>query len=366
MPKLEFEIPYNNDRETLEEALELNGLNGNCIREVYMNAPQQYSGSGRVMPEASVKQVIEIVDLIHRKGVRVNMLFNSTCEGADWYTPETINFKMDFLKIMHEQHGVEGVTVANPIYVKEIRQRFPQIEICSSVLADIDSVQKAMIHKDLGADVLIPDININRNLNLLKEIREATGARLKLMVNEGCLHHCPWRKFQFNHISHQPKDVLLNGDYIFNGCQKVITNDPSQILKSGWVRPEDTSKYENITNHFKIVGRDKPRSHVLRSVRAYMEESWDGDLLDIMCASLNTFTMTNGVYLDNKKIDSVGFFDKVTKCGYHCKDCDYCSKITQDLIQFGRMTRQKLEDFGMPDVADRLEQEFDREASNRY
>jgi collagenase-like PrtC family protease len=366
MPNLEFEIPYNNDRKTLEELLKLDGLNGNHIREVYMNAPQQYSGSGRVMPKASVKEVEEVVDMVHRKGIRINLLFNSTCEGADWYTPEVISFKMDYLKVMHEQHGVEGVTVANPIYIKEIRQRFPDIEICSSILADIDSVQKAVIHKQLGADIIIPDININRDLELLEEIKEATGARLKMMVNEGCLHHCPWRKFQFNHISHQPEDVLLHGDYIFNGCQKVIAEDLSQILKSCWIRPEDTAKYANITNYFKIVGRDKPGSHNLRTVRAYMEESWDGDLLDIMCASLNTFTMTHGVYLDNKKLDSAGFFEKVTKCGQHCKDCDYCSKVAQDLIQLGKMTRPKLEDFGMADVADKLENEYKREAQNRY
>ncbi len=366
MPNLEFEVPYNNDPETLEEVLKLKELNGNRIREVYMNAPQQFSGSGRVMPDTSVEQVVNIVDRIHQKGVRVNLLFNSTCEGADWYTPEVINSKMDFLKMMHEKHGVEVVTVANPIYVKEIRQRFADIEICSSVLADIDCVQKAVIHRKAGADVIIPDININRDLNLLRQIKEATGARLKLMANEGCIHHCPWRKFQFNHISHQPKDLLITGDTMFNGCQQVTAEDPSQILKSCWVRPEDAGKYEGITNYFKIVGRDKPKSHVTRTVRAYMEESWDGDLLDIMCSSLNTFTMTRGVYLDNKKLDAVAFFKKVTSCGQKCEGCDYCAKVAGDLVQYGKMTRQKLEDFGMADVADRLEDKFKEEANNRY
>lgn len=234
------------------------------------------------------------------------------------------------------------------------------------MLADIDCVQKAVIHRKAGADVIIPDININRDLRLLGEIKKATGARLKLMVNEGCIHHCPWRKFQFNHISHQPKDVLINGDVVFNECQRVIGEDTSQILKSCWIRPEDTKRYEGITNYFKIVGRDKPRSHVVRTVRAYMEESWDGDLLDVLCASLNTFTMTNGVYLDNKKLDSFGFFEKITTCDRNCEACGYCTNLARGLVQFGKMTRQKLEDFGMRDVADKLEQKLREEAKNRY
>ena len=356
MPNLQFEVPYNNDPQTLEEVLALNDLNGNRIREVYLNAPQKYSGSGRVMPDVDVEQVSAIVDRVHKAGVRINLLFNSTCEGADWYEADVINSKLDYLEFMHRDHGVESVTIANPIYIKETRKRFPDIEICSSVLADIDCVQKAVIHRRAGADVIIPDVNINRNLRLLRDIKKATGATIKLMVNEGCLHHCPWRKFQFNHISHQPKEILLNGDKLFNECQQIIAEDPSQILKSCWVRPEDTAKYDGITSHFKIVGRDKPRSHVVRTVRAYMEESWQGDLLDILCASLNTFTMTNGVYLDNKKLDKQGFFEKVTTCDQDCEACGYCSRLSEGLIRFGMMSRQKLEDFGMKDVADRLEQ----------
>jgi collagenase-like PrtC family protease len=366
MPNLEFEVPYNNDPETLEGLIKLKELNGNRIREIYLNAPQEFSTSGRVMPSTSMEQVINTVDRVHKSGIRINLLFNSTCEGADWYTADVINSKMGFLKMMHEEHGVEGVTVANPIYVKEIRRRFSDIEICSSVLADIDCVQKAVIHRKAGADVIIPDVNINRDLKLLRQIRDATGARLKLMVNEGCIHHCPWRKFQFNHISHQPKELLVTGDVMFNGCQQVTAEDPSQILKSCWVRPEDVGKYDGITNYFKVVGRDKPKSHVLRTVRAYLEESWDGDLLDIMCSSLNTLTMTRGAYLDNKKLDTLGFFRKVTGCEQRCEGCGYCEKVADEVIQYGKMTRQKLEDFGLADVADRLEKKFAEEAHNRY
>jgi len=366
MSNLQFEVPYNNQRDTLEELLELKEHNGNTIREIYLNAPQHFSGSGRVMPGTSCKQLIDVIKLVHGFGVRINLLFNSTCEGAGWYQPETVNKTLEFIRLLHHEYELETVTIANPVYIRYIRKAFPDLEICSSVLADIDCLQKALIHRNAGADVIIPDVNINRNLGLLKKIKEATGAQLKLMVNEGCIHHCPWRKFQFNHISHQPKEILEKGDAIFNECQNVISKDPSQIFKSGWIRPEDLNKYAGITTHFKIVGRDKPKSYALRTVKAYMEESWDGDLLDILCASLNTYTMTNGVYVDNKKLESVSFFENVTECDQKCEDCSFCSKLAKEMVRYGVMTRAKLEDFGLKEMADKLDEQYIEEKANRY
>jgi collagenase-like PrtC family protease len=84
----------------------------------------------------------------------------------------------------------------------------PDIEICASVLGDIDCVQRAVIYRKAGADVITPDVNINRDLKLLKQIKEATNAELKLMVNEGCLYKCPFRKFHFTCIPHFPNRLI--------------------------------------------------------------------------------------------------------------------------------------------------------------
>ena len=355
MGNLEFSAPYNNDPGTLDEILKLKSLGSNKIRDIYLSGPQEYSGSGRVTPPLGLERFIRIVDKIHNEGIRVNLLFNSTCEGINWYSSEVINSKMEYLRIMHEKHGLEAVTIANPLYIKEVRKCFPNIEICASVLGDIDCVQRAVIYSKAGANVITPDININRDLELLKDIKKATGAELKLMVNEGCMYKCPFRKFHFNYTSHQSKEVILESNIFFTDCQQIIGEDLSQILKSCWIRPEDVNRYSEITNYFKIVGRGKPKSLVTRAVKAYLEESWQGDLLDILCASLNMFTLENGVYLDNKVLDKYNFFEKVTSCGHNCSQCRYCDELSQRVIKLGMMTREKLEDFGLDRVADRLE-----------
>ena len=353
MEALEFSVPYNNDPETLTELLKLNRLGKNRIREVYLAGPQQYSGSGRISPEINIDEFTKIVDEIHNEGIRVNLVLNSTCEGSDWYSPQILNLTMEYLRQAHSQHGVEAITIANPLYITEVRKRFPDLEICASVLGDIDCVQKAIIYKKAGANVITPDVNINRDLTLLKRIKQATNTELKLMVNEGCLYRCAFRKFHFNYISHKSRQTdktakVKAEDNVFSlNCIQVSKNDYSQILKSGWIRPEDARKYSEISGFFKIVGRTSSRSMVLRSTEAYLQESWDGDLLELMAGNLYSLGMSYLIHLDNKSLDTLRFFETVTSCNNDCTQCVYCEELVTKLARRGVFTPAKMKDLGL-------------------
>jgi collagenase-like PrtC family protease len=353
MNPLEFSVPYNNDPGTLPDIFRLKSKNGNRIREIYLSGPQEYSGSGRISPEMDFSEFAGIVDSIHREGIRVNLLLNSICEGSEWYSSPVLNSTMDYLKRVQEDHGIEAVTIANPLYVREVRRRFPNIEICASVLGDIDCVQKAVIFRKAGADAITPDVDINRDLSLLKRIKEKTGAEIKLMVNEGCLFRCAFRKFHFNYISHKSRKPgkgkkVRSEDNVFSlNCIQVSKSDPSQLLKSGWIRPEDARRYSGITSYFKIVGRTSSKSMLLRSLEAYLGESWDGDLLELMAGNIYSAGMSQLMHLDNKALDEIGFFDRVAACDKECSECDYCSAIIGKLMKRGVLTPAKIEDMGM-------------------
>jgi len=353
MGHLEFSVPYNNDPDTLAEVFRLKERNGNRITEIYLSGPQEFSGAGRIVPEMDFEEFAGLADKIHSEGIRVNLLLNSICEGSDWYSPAVLKSTMDYLERVHEDHGVEAITIANPLYIREVRKRFPAMEICASVLGDIDCVQKAVIFRKAGADVLTPHVDINRDPALLMKIKNATGARLKLMVNEGCLFRCPFRKFHFNYISHKSrKPEMRQGvkaeDNVFSlNCLQLSKNDLSQILKSCWIRPEDLRKYEQITGYFKLVGRTSSKTMLLRSVEAYMQESWNGDLLELMAGNLYSLGMSHLMHLDNKSLDESGFFQKITSCDKECSECDYCGALIGKLIKRGVFTPAKIEDLGL-------------------
>jgi len=352
MSGLEFSIPYNNDPESLQEIFRLKEHHGNHIREIYLSGPQEFSGAGRIAPELNFDEFARVVQSIHDQGIRVNLLLNSICEGSDWYSPGVLNSTMEYLRRAHQDLGVEAVTIANPLYVREVRRRFPQIEITASVLSDIDCVQKAVIFRKAGADVITPFVDINRNLPLLKRIGEKTGAEIKLMVNEGCLFQCTFRKFHFNYISHKsrkpgPGKEARAEDNVFSiNCMQLSRNDPSQILKSSWIRPEDTGRYGGISRYFKLVGRTSSSSMLLRSVEAYLSGNWDGDLLELMAGNLYSVGMSHLLHLDNKSLGDAGFFDKTASCDKECSECDYCTTLAGKLIRRGMLTPTKIKDLG--------------------
>ncbi len=352
MNTLEFSIPYNNDLETLSEIFQRKELKGNRIKEIYLSGPQQFTGAGRIVPEMAFEEFTNVVDKIHKEGIRVNLLLNSICEGSEWYSAQALKSTMDYLEKVHGDHGVEAITIANPLYIREARKHFPKIEITASVLSDIDCVQKAVVFRKAGADVITPDVNINRNLGLLKKIKAATQAEIKLMVNEGCLFQCPFRKFHFNYISHKSKNPGSQGlnaeDNVFSlNCIQLTRNDPSQILKSCWIRPEDARKYEEITSYFKIVGRTSSKSMIIRCLEAYMQESWDGDLMELMAGNLYSVGMSYFMHLNNKSLDETHFFEQVSSCDKECSDCAYCNELAQNLLRKGVFTPAKMEDLGL-------------------
>ena len=336
MNNLNFSIPYDGKPESLPRIFALNKLGQNRVREVYIAGPQEFSAAARIMPKIDMDEFTNIVDKIHAGGIRVNMLLNSVCEGGGWYEPEVIQSRIDYVHLMHEEHGVETVTIANPIYIKEVRKHVPTIEICASVLSAIDSVQRAAYFKEMGADVIIPDTNVNRDLDMLAEMKRRTGAELKLMVNQGCLYECPFERFHAAFVSH--KSVEESGStnsaevlkVFFQNCSKLVNEHRGYVFQSPWIRPEDMRGYGEITSGFKIVGRSNPKWE--RISQAYMEESWDGNLFELMDASIRFFASAHSACIDNKKLDQYNFFKTVTACGHRCGACSYCDELADKLI----------------------------------
>jgi collagenase-like PrtC family protease len=349
---LEFSVPYNNDLQTLTEIFKFKEFNGNRIREIYLSGPQEYAGSGRISKAQSFDDFSNTVNRIHNEGIRVNLLMNSVCEGDDWYSASVLKTTMGYLEQVFNDYGVKAITISNPMYIREVKRRFPDVEVCASVLADIDCIDKAIIYKKAGAEAFTPDVNINRNPRLLKKIKEKTGLEIKLMVNEGCLFKCPFRKFHFNYISHRSRNPGADGnraeDNVFSlNCIQVSKSDPSQLIKSGWIRPEDLHKYGEISGFFKLVGRTSSMNMILRSLEAYMGEKWAGDLLELMAGNLYSCSMSNLLNLDNRSLDNERFFEKVTSCDHECIDCDYCGELAERILKRGVLTTEKAKDMGL-------------------
>ena len=358
MPNLEFSVPFNGDVRTLEALMSLQGRGGNSIREIYLNAPQTITGSGRVGGETTEEAFIATVQRIHDANIRVDITMNSTCDGADWYEEETVARQIGFVRRMHEEHGVEAVTLANPFLIERARGACPELEISASVLSVIDCFSRAEAFAQAGATTMTVDTSINKNLKLLQHITDRLGVEIKLMVNEGCLDKCPFRSFHMNYISHKSRETASEGTAFSFACGDITKNDPGQIFKSNWVRPEDLHRYEKVTGFFKIVGRDMLPSKVLRCTQAYLEESYDGNLFDILCSSIGYYGIEYSAHVDNKALDRTSLFKRTSTCNRQCHTCTYCNDLAHELVGYGWITRENLEDLGHYEMIDAIEAQF--------
>ena len=156
--------------------------------------------------------------------------------------------------------------------------------------------------------------------------------------------------------------MLRYFSYCRFNCKQKSAQDPSELIRGMWIRPEDAKYYEEIGyGKLKIIDRLKETSWLLNVVDAYNDGKYDGNLSDILC-SFDTFekeeTKTPVIkkddiceekiqslrnywdlkpYIDNKKLNELNFIDffrkSKTDCrNIKCSDCKYCEKIAKQTV----------------------------------
>lgn len=126
-------------------------------------------------------------------------------------------------------------------------------------------------------------------------------------------------------------------DFYEHRCVLQQLRSIDNLLKLCWIRPEDIKYYTAIGIHyFKLQGRHTfvKGGDPVRTVKAYFEESFDGNLMDLltMFAKLTSFT----VPVDNKKLQGFlkPFYEKKNFCQNDCTDCKYCKTFAKKCIDY--------------------------------
>ena len=143
-------------------------------------------------------------------------------------------------------------------------------------------------------------------------------------------------------------------------CGERIEKNRGEIFRSNWVRPEELGLYAKAgaAHFFKIVGRDMLASKVLRSCTAYFEETYDGNLLDLMCSSIGFYNVEKSAYIDNKSLDTSGYFKRLSTCNRKCHDCSYCAELADKYVRYGWVTEENLYDMGQGHLAEMVKARF--------
>jgi collagenase-like PrtC family protease len=257
------------------------------IDEVYGKFPTDGVSGGRpryLATPLSEEDLRHYIALLSRHGIAFNYLLNGSCFGnREWTRPW--QKKVTALLTRLGELGVQRVTVSTPFLLELVKRRFPKFKVRVGIYAQVDTPRRARFWEDLGADAItLESFSINRDFRRLAAIRQAVRCDLQLIANHVCLMNCPMQSYHQNGFAHASDDTgTLFIDYCFLRCSRMRLTDPSQFIKSTWIRPEDLAVYEAMGyTTFKLLERGIPSAELLRRVKAYSERQFDGNLTDLL------------------------------------------------------------------------------------
>jgi collagenase-like PrtC family protease len=308
----------------------LTALDGLAVGSLYGALPQDPSlRASKWLPQVTADQVEAHVRQARKLGIGFIYAMNTRSAGGWEFTAEGQRWLVGRLGWLVDI-GAQGVVTANPYLMELMKKRFPKLEVHVSTLADVDDVDKARFYEGLGADALYVPEYANRDVRFLKAVVQCVTCPVVLTVNLGCLARCPIRNYHTSCIS-ESRESLEHGhfvDYSMMKCTLRKVQDPAEMLKGPWVRPEDLGLYEALgIKEFKIAGREQGVEWILRIIQAYSRRQYDGFLNDIIAG----FDLVQPfgrlpTRIDNRKLE--GFLPGVLKhdCHLGCLQCSYCDQ----------------------------------------
>ncbi|MFQ5878407.1 MAG: U32 family peptidase [Acidobacteriota bacterium] len=266
------------------------GVGGYPVTELYGKLPADPVGGGRssyMLAPLSRRALARHVALARKHGIGFNYLLNAACLDnmeATRRGQKGLRRLLDWIS----EIGVTAVTLSNPLLLRTVKARYPQLKVRVSVFAGVDHLRRARYWQDIGADVICLDsLTVNREFRTLGLLRRSLSCDLELLVNNSCLQSCSLSQTHMNLLAHSSQsDHASRGfviDHCILECSRLKMTDPVNFIRADWIRPEDLHHYEAIGyDRFKLVERNLPTPVMLTRVRAYSERRYDGNLVDLI------------------------------------------------------------------------------------
>jgi collagenase-like PrtC family protease len=278
---MQLAVPANYDLELVPQ------LARYPVSEVYGKLPGDLVGGGRpsyMGTPLSLRALGRYAAALDRHGIAFNYLLNSSCQGnREW----TQSWQKRFMRLLDRLSdlGIRHLTVSTPYLLEMVKSRFPQFKVKVGIYAQVDTARRARFWEGLGADAInLESFSINRDFQRLAEIRAAVRCDLQLIANHTCLPNCAYQNYHQNGFAHSSDGsggVFV--DYCFLSCARMRMEDPSLLIKAGWIRPEDLARYESLGyTTFKLIERGMPSDELLKRVAAYSARRFEGNLAELL------------------------------------------------------------------------------------
>jgi len=368
---MKLSVGTNFDSELIQQ------LSGTAVTTVFGKLTQDIIGGGRpsfALPQVDETRLQDHIKLAHQHGIEFNYLLNAQCLDNLEVTRQKNCEILQFLDRL-QQWNVDSVTVSIPYLILLVKERLPKVKLSISTFSNVDSIQKAKYYEDLGVNEITLPESCNRDFDLLENLKKEVKVNLQLIATNDCLLNCPFRHHHPLFQSHASQSDHVSHGFAFDFCLLKCTyerlKDPSQFIKSPWIRPEDLKSYEDLGfEQFKITERMKKTDRLLKVIQAYQNRSFDGNLAELLNVRMseNDFItpnfeynnhpifidsvkmsliyrllFSNNVFIDNQKLSGfINFFinNKIDCSKRSCAKCQHCQRFTNASVTIDEKKKQ--------------------------
>ncbi len=308
--------------------------NKGSVYEVYFSWTDTPSGRSMAGIEQTLtafeRQKRQESDLkrLSAEGIKMNLLFNANCYGANSQSRAFFNNVGDLTDYVQREFGLSSVTTASPLIAKFIKENFEGIDVRASVNMEVGSIE-GMSYISQYFDSFYVKRELNRNMPELLRLRKwcnDNGKEMYLLANSGCLNFCSAHNFHDNLVAHEAEISKMDNGYQFGGvCWDFLSSDEgkrSWLARTNFIRPEDVSLYEELTPAMKLATRvnSSPR----RVLEAYTKGKYRGSVMELL--EPNHSGVFYPSYVDNSKF-AEDFASTVLHCNKQCEKCTYCESV---------------------------------------
>jgi hypothetical protein len=310
------------------------------VAEVYFPWPDLPTGRSPLVhrddPDRAAVQAQLEEDLlaIRRLGLKLDLLLNASCYGAEAYSLALVERVSTIIAHLLDRVGLDIITTMSPLLAETVQHRFPEIEVRASINMRLGTV-RALEYVAPLFDSYHVQREYNRDLGRLAELHawaEANGKKLVMLANSGCLSYCAVQTFHDNLVSHEAE--VAEQDNVPADAPALCWSylrDPRhwvRFLQNTWIRPEDLHHYEAFFPVVKLATR--MHAHPRRVLQAYASRQYHGNLPDLLEPGHGSLFAP--LAIDNDRFPQ-DWFTQTTTCGQHCERCDYCAHVLKQVLQ---------------------------------
>ena len=282
-------------------------------------------------------------------GVKKYGLMNSRFQcPANYSSPAFLDTVVEILTTLKQEGNLDGIVYVDHYLLQAISDAVPELaaglEAVPGLNCMLDSLDKILFQLEFISKTafqepkkLLLDRSLNRSWSRLEQVcsgirKRWPQAAIGLLANEGCLPHCSFK------LTHDAQIALANlqcgqdrtaVDNARLGCARTFVQDPSLILRSPFIRPEDVQAYSGMIDFIKLSGRTRGPEVMSKIVTIYDRQSYSGNLLEIM----DTLEFLAGrLNLPNQALPG-DFLATVTTCSKDCRQCGICQELSRELIE---------------------------------